>query len=232
MPVYRIALMLILAFAAGCSQRTPEKIPLGSWSYKLFMNGTEMGTAVTTHRQENGCYVSTELLQIKAGDVENISRQEIRETADFKPLSLRTDNQIITGGKVQNISTSAVFNGSEITVTANEATAKVSIEKPFVLSEHYFFKALAEQGFGKGAHAEADIYDPSFELEDTIRVKMAVEGRELVLVNGKPEKLLHISQIIENFKDIDLFLDGDGIMRKGKILMLNNKIELEINENE
>lgn len=220
---------IAIAFSA-CNVKTPAEIPLGTWKYKLFMNGVEMGTALTVCELKDGMYISSEELDITIGDTRNVSTQILTETIDFKPVSIAINNKVITSGGTQEINTSAVFNGKLATITAGGKSEVMVIDKPFVLAGNFFFKRLAEQEFRKGSKAEANIYDPSFETEDTIRVQMAAEGSELVTVNGKPRRLLHIRQIIEDYKDIDIYIDGIGIMRKAKILMLNNKIELEIIE--
>jgi hypothetical protein len=39
-----------------------------------------------------------------------------------------------------------------------------------------------------------------------------------------------MKQIIENFKEIDIYIDEKGVTQKADILMLNNRIELVIKE--
>jgi len=71
------------------------------------------------------------------------------------------------------------------------------------------------------------VYNPSVELETPIKATAKVIGEEEVVVNGKNIKLFHIKQSLENIEDnIDLYVDGKGILQKGIIHMLNLKIEL------
>jgi hypothetical protein len=55
-------------------------------------------------------------------------------------------------------------------------------------------------------------------------------GQEKLEINGRPKKVFHMKQIIENFKEIDIYLDEKGVTQKADILMLNNRIELVIKD--
>ena len=128
----------------------------------------------------------------------------------------------------QEINTVASFEGAKVTVSTGGKAANVVIDGPFILDGNFFMNSMLEKKFSKGSIVEARMYDPSFEIEDTIRVRVQVMGVETVDIDGKERSLLHIKQIIENFKNIDIYLDENGITQKARILMLNNVIELVI----
>lgn len=225
----RLALLLILfTTAPGCSVKTPTSIAQGTWTYQLLINGVEIGTASVSNIQRDGLFTSTIQMDMVLGKVKNTTRQIITETADFKPVKLEIYNTIINGKKRQEINTVAEFNNKTVQLTAGDHKTQFTIEKSFILDGNYFMDFLIKKSFKKGTQVSALLYDPTFETEEPINVKMKVKGRERVIINGKPKQLIHIVQRIENSKNIDIFIDENGIAQKAIILMLNNRIELII----
>jgi hypothetical protein len=227
-----IVLMTALSLLAGCKtvMDTPKSIPMGSWNYKLYMNGAEMGSAVLTYEEKANLYISTMTMSIAAGPVQSTSKEVVTETKSFVPVKLEIYNQVISNGSTQNIDIVAVFNGKDIDVTAGGNTARITIDKPFVLGGNYLAKALLDKGFAKNSSATTDIYSPSLELEDTIKVEERVIGVDTVSINGKEESLIHIKQIMEDFQESDIHIDSKGVVRKMRTLMLNNLMELVIDK--
>lgn len=225
----RLALLLILFTAApGCSVKTPTSIAQGTWAYQLLMNGVKIGTASVSNSQRDGLFISAIQMDMVLGEVKNTTRQIITETADFKPVKLEIYNTIINGKQRQEINTIAEFKNKTVQLTAGGQKTRFTIEKPFILDGNYFMDFLIKKNFKKGTQVSAFLYDPTFETEDPINVRMKVEGIERVIINGKPKQLIHIVQRIENSKNIDIFIDENGIAQKAIILMLNNRIELII----
>lgn len=223
----RLLLIILCAANIGCT-RTPAQIPTGQWTYTLFVNGFDSGRAVVTNRIEGVNWVSSTELTIGMGDISNVSKQIVTETLDFKPVKLESRNRIITGGKVQSIDTITVFRGREAEITFGKDKAVHKIGKDFILEGNYILAKLIEGKFREGMEVEANIYDPTIELEEPILVKAKVMGYETVPVGPRRERLLHVTESIEAVKSIDLYLDENGILRKGVIQMLNMTMELVI----
>lgn len=225
----RLALLLILFTAApGCSVKTPTSIAQGTWVYQLLMNGVKIGTASVSNSQRDGLFISAIQMDMVLGDVKNTTRQVITETADFKPVKLEIYNTVLNGKKRQEINTIAEFKDKTVELTAGGQKTRFTIEKPFILDGNYFMDFLIKKRFKKGTQVSALLYDPTFETEEPINVRMKVKGHEEVTINGKTKQLIHIVQRIENSKNIDIFIDENGIAQKAIILMLNNRIELII----
>jgi len=220
----------ILFVIVGCSTLAPPKsIPTGTWDYKLFMNGSEMGNASVSSIETPSLYISTTLMSIKVGNVQSTVKEIVTETKTFVPVKFETYNQVITNGNIQNINTIAVFNGKEITVVNSQGqTARIIINKPFVLPGNYLTKALLDKGYAKNSSAEVEVYSPLLELEDTISVKQTVIGIESIEINGTKEELFHIKEIMADYQQSDVYIDQNAVPRKIRILMLNNLIELVI----
>ncbi|MDY6935114.1 MAG: hypothetical protein SVZ03_12945 [Spirochaetota bacterium] len=231
-PIYKIILGLILiCLPQGCYEM-PQSIPIGKWSYRLLVNNVEMGSALISNSIVEGNYISTSELKFSTGNITNTNKQIITETKEFKPVKLQTHNKTLTGDNVYETITVSVFNDRNVDVkitTGKEKTtnnAKITLGKDSILDGNFFLSKLIEGKFKSGLEIEANIYDPSIELEEPIITKVKVIGLKNIEVDGKDERLIHISQSIENIKSIDFFIDSAGIMRKGVIEMLNIRIEL------
>ena len=224
---YRIKYLIValLGLSLVCSKR-PEKIPTGRWNYKLYVNASEVGTAVISNSFKDGRYISSTEMTMKTGDVVNMTRQIVTETADFKPLRLETYNRIDQGGKSQRIDTVALFKGRTVELTTGAGKKTLLLEKDFILEGNYFLAKLIEGKFRKGLELKADIYDPAIELEEPIPLKVLCLGRETIEIFGKSRTVYHISETIEGIKGIDLYFDEEGVLLKGVIIMLNLAIEL------
>lgn len=219
--------IFVLLFYFNC-YNAPQKIPTGSWNYRLFTNGIRMGNAVISNQLINGNYVSTSELKLSFGGIINTSKQTIVETKNFKPLSLETINKTIRGNSIYTTSIKASINEGNIDLVSSPGERKsvIKIEKNFILDGNYFMAKFIEGKFKTGLSIEANIYDPSIEIDKPITIKTKVVGIEELKIKGKSERLIHLIQSIENIKNIDLYINAQGILIKGVIEMLNMKVEL------
>ncbi len=218
------------AVLAGCGPRIPDRITPYSCEYTLFVNGTEAGSAVNSLETTDSMFINTERLEMGSGDRKYITEYQIRETLDFKPVFMKSENFMEISGEKQKFSTSAEFKGRNAVLNADGKIKKIQLSTDFFISGNYFMQELIRQGFKKGSHVEGRIYEPSMSQDETVRFSVAVLGTKTVMINGMPENLIHLKEIIEDFKDIDLYLGDNGIVRKMKVLMLNNRIEMVIKE--
>jgi hypothetical protein len=218
-------LIAITGFMLVCD-KVPEKIPTGSWNYKLYVNRSEAGKARMSNELVNNHYITTSELTMKTGMVVNTSKQTITETKDFKPVRLETRNQIIHGKNIQSIDTVAEFKGREIKLLVNGEKSVVKIDRDFLLEGNYFLAKLIEGKFKKGMEIESFIYEPSIEHDEPILLKVKVIGIETIEINGVKHRAIHITQSIESTKSIDTYLDENGVTLKASIEMLNIVIDL------
>jgi hypothetical protein len=224
----KILLLLISAVLIVSCSKTPASIPSGQWSYKILMNGTEVGSADISNKMENDRYVNVVDMKMQAGEILNTTKQVVIETMDFKPVKLEIHNKIFTGNSTENIDTVAVFEGQQVTLTADKTTSSFTISRPFVLEGNAITSELIKAGFRDGTEIVLSVYEPSIELEEPITIKTRVVGREKVDINGVPKDLIHITHQIENMKNIDSYIDDRGITQKEVITMLNSRLELVI----
>ncbi len=219
-------IFFVFLLCTGSCYEVPTKIPLGKWNYKLLVNGLEVGSAVLSNQSDKGNYVSSSEFNIKMGNITTISREMVTETHDFKPIRLESFNKIVSGGNVHKTDIKAVFKDGVVELMAGNKKTTYKINKDFVLDGNHTLAKLIDGKFREGMEVSASIYHPSIELEDTVKVNAKVVGSEEVLINGKSERTIHVSQSIENIKNIDLYYGSDGVVRRVIIQMLNLKIEL------
>lgn len=221
--------LLILCFMLLLSCRTnPESIPEGTWKYDLFVNGVKAGYSTTVFDEKENLYITQNEMYLKIGTMENKTVQTVTETRDFKPVSLEIHNTIkdSASGLNHDMSKIASFQGNKVTLTSDGFESVIDIAHPFILDGNYFFKELTKSGFKKGTRIEAQIYEPSVEIDDTILVIIDVAGREKIKVGSSEMNLIHIKQRVEQLKIVDMYLNDEGVMEKAVIKMLNNIFEL------
>jgi len=220
-------LVFIITLTASCKQ-TPAGIPSGSWNYDLMVNGVKAGTANVTNEKAGDTYILKSEMLLSVGSIENRSMQVIKETADFKPLSLEMLNTVKdnNSGKTQVINKTATFNGNEVSLNTGDYKSTFKIDKPFILDGNYFFNELLKNNFKKGTIIKANIYEPTVELEEPILVIVEIAGYETIDVNGKSKKLMHIKHKVEKLKSLDVYINDNGVTEKVVIKMLNNVFEL------
>lgn len=220
-------LALIILFTAACKE-TPADIPSGTWKYDLVVNGVKAGTAVCSNEKSGDTYIIKSEMFLAVGSIENRSVQIIKETQDFRPVSLEILNTVkdSSSGKVQEIRKSATFSGKDVTLVSGDYKSEFTIEKPFVLDGNYFFSELLKNNFKKGTAVKAQIYEPTVELEEPILVIVEMMGYEDVEVNGKSRNLMHLRQRVEKLKSLDIYIDEKGVTEMVVIKMLNNVFEL------
>lgn len=217
---------VILLVAACACRKGASEIPTGTWKYRLLVNGAAIGKAVVTNAIVSNRYVSTTEMEMDAGYVTNRSRQIITETLDFKPVKLELYNKTIQNGQESEVKTIAVFTGNKVELDTGEGKSTMTITKPFILEGNYFMKELIKSEFKTGTIIRNYIYEPSVDTEEPVLVLVKVLGRVDVAIKGKSRSLIHLGFSIENLKNIDSYIDDDGITQKTIITMLNNRLEL------
>ncbi|HOK00864.1 MAG TPA: hypothetical protein PLN03_00075 [Spirochaetota bacterium] len=225
---FRLTLILSLIVVIASCKSTPAEIPLGTWNYDLIVNGVKAGKASVTSEKNNNTYITTSEMSLKVGPIENKSIQVVKESADFKPVSLDVTNTIYDSStnKKQEIKKSATFNGQKVTLTTGEYKSEFTIDKPFVLEGNFFFSELIKNKFKEGTVVKAYIYEPTVEIEEPILVIVEVQGYKDVDINGKVKKLLLLKQKVEKLKSLDVYINNEGVTEKVVIKMLNNIFEL------
>lgn len=231
-PSWHSALKIILLIcavmvtAAPSCRRGAGAVPTGIWKYRLLVNGAPLGSAIATNTISDGRYVSTTDMQMDAGYVRNTTRQVIIETLDFRPVRLEVYNSTVQNGQTSEFKTIANFSGSRVDLDTGESKSVINISKPFILEGNYLMSELIKYGFKEGTVIKNYVYEPSVDIEEPVMVIVKVIGREDVPINGRKKNLIHLGFSIENMKNIDSYIDDDGITQKTVITMLNNRLEL------
>ena len=163
---------------------------------------------------------------MKAGAIVNTTKQTIVETTEFAPVRLEIQNKIIHGGITENIDTTAVFKGKTVTLTAGSDTSTFTMEKPFVLDGAIYIHEIIRNEFKEGTEISFSVYEPSIETEEPVSLKLKVLGAEMVTVGNTQKELVHITEAIAGIKNINIYIDKQGITHKAVITMLNNRLEL------
>ena len=225
-------LLLIAACIITCSyesKSTPASIPEGTWDYDLMVNGVKAGKAVISNTVSDNNYIIKRELYLNIGPIENKAVHTVMETIDFKPVKLEEHNTIIdrAADTIQEIKRTAIFEGAYITFQSGDQKSKFKIEENFILDGNYFISELIKHQFKQGTIIKARIYEPSVEIDSTIHAVAEVKGYSTVKVRNKSMKLLHLSFRIENFKNIDMYLNEQGITEKTVMKMLNNEFVME-----
>ncbi|HOO72309.1 MAG TPA: hypothetical protein PK926_11155 [Spirochaetota bacterium] len=218
-------LSFILLMLIACKS-APGPVPLGSWDYEILINGVPVGEAEMSTSKKNDTYISVAEMSMKAGAIVNTTKQTIVETTGFAPVKLEIQNRIIHGGITENIDTTAVFKGRTVTLTAGADTSTFTIEKPFVLDGAIYIHEIIRNGFKEGTEISFSVYEPSIETEEPVSLKLKVLGTEMVSVGNTQKELVHITEAIAGIKNINIYIDKQGITHKAVITMLNNRLEL------
>ena len=219
--------MLLFIVLASCSEM-PSKLPMGEYSYKLIMNGIETGSAVTSTVISENTYITNTVMSLEIGSVKNITNQTIKETLNFEPISFEAIHTVITENNTQEVSWLAQIDGKKIKLKAGDCLIEFELNEPFRFDGNFILNELIAQRFRKNSAVSVKIYDPTLEPEDLIPVQVRFVGIKNIEINNKMKRVLHLVQSIENFKNIDIYLDSNGVVQKSVIIMLNNKIELII----
>ena len=221
--------ILILISAVSCSSK-PVKIPEGTWNYDLLVNGAQAGRAVFSNTSSDKYFITKSEMYLNMGSIENKSVQIVTETKDFKPVKLEVFNTVTneSGKGAQEINTTAVFKGNEVTLnTWDLKDKKIIIQKPFILDGNFFFNELLKINFKTGIIIKAHIYEPSVEIEKPILVLVESKGFEQINIRNKSMNLLHIKQRIEKLKSVDMYINEEGVIEKIVLKYLNSIFELE-----
>ncbi len=218
--------LIILILSLGSCRTAPSAIPTGTWRYRLLVNGAAIGRAVVSNKIDGKNYISTMDMEMDAGYVRNSMRQVVTETLDFRPVRLETYSKTTQHGKVNEIKTTATFEGNTVKLDTGDSKTTITTDKPFVLEGNYFMQRLIDAGFKPGTVIKGYVYEPSVDIEAPVLILVKVIGSEKVKVGGKTMSLLHLGYSIENLKNIDAYIDDEGVTQKTVIVMLNNRLEL------
>lgn len=219
-------LALLLAVQGSCSS-SAGTVPTGAWEYDLLVNGVRVGEASVSNKISDGKYLFSTRMTMQVGQVKNVTEQLIVETLDFKPLKYEVISRIITGDKVQEMTTRAVFSGRTVELQTGQTKSRIELKKDFIIDGNFFIDRLMKAKFKAGEEIRGLIYEPMIETEDPIPVALKVLGTVKVKIRDKERELIHVAEAIENFKNIDLYINERGITEKAVIYMLNNRFELE-----
>lgn len=224
----RFFIIGLLLFFTCSSTVYPQKVPTGKWSYKIFLNGLEVGNAFISNDISDGKYVSVTEYKMKLQGMDAYLKDSATETLDFKPIKTESYTKFNDGKKNHESKMTSTFKGNEVTTTMDKNKTTFKIEKDFILEgSNYFLAKLIESKFKKDNEITAYVFNPAVELNKPILVKTKNVGKEDVEIYGKNISLVHLTQSIENINNnVDLFIDKDGIVIKGIISLLNMKIEL------
>lgn len=224
----KLSLIILTALLLISCKSNPQAIPEGAWTYDLIVNGVKAGSAFLKIDETDDLYITKNEMSLKMGTMENKTLQIVTETKDFKPVKLETYNTIkdSASGINQEVSKIAIFDGNKVKLKSDGYETVFSIESPFILDGNFFFKELMKSGFKKGTRIEAQIYEPSVEIDTTILVVVDVAGREKVKIGSQEMNLIHVKQRVEQLKIVDIYLNDEGVMEKAVIKMLNNVFEL------
>jgi hypothetical protein len=218
--------MMLLLLCTGACQTKLTAIPTGTWKYRLLVNGAEIGKAVVTNDVVAANFVNTLTMEMDVGYIKNSTRQIITETQDCKPLKLEVYNKTTQNNKVSEIKTIAKFNGSRVDLDTGDSKTQIVIDEPFVLEGNYFMQELIKARFKPGTIIKSFVYEPSVDIETPIVMVVKVIGREDISINGTMKNLLHLGCSVENLKNIDTYIDDNGVAQKTVIILLNNKLEM------
>jgi hypothetical protein len=108
---------------------------MGTWEYRLILNGMDIGSATVINEEKESQYLSTITMNMSVGNVQNSSKQIVTETRSFEPVKLEIYNRIINGKDVQEINTIASFKGKEITVTSERPPPQLPSMAPLSWTE-------------------------------------------------------------------------------------------------
>jgi hypothetical protein len=223
----KIFIFFLIPLLSACACRSKlSTIPTGTWTYRLLVNGAAIGKAVVTNARSNNLYISTTDMEMDAGYIKNTTRQVITETTGFKPVKLEVYNKTIQNERASEMKTIANFSGNKVDLDTGGARSSITIDKPFILEGNYFMSELIKNEFKNGTVIKNQIYEPTVDIEEPVLMLVKVLGRKDVSIKGKTKNLIHLGFSIENLKNIDSYIDENGITQMTVITMLNNKLEL------
>lgn len=217
---------IILTFITiPCCRKAPAAIPQGEWKYDIVFNGTVIGSAVKTDSLEGNNFKSEMYMEMNVGTIKNSSRQVVVETTGCEPVSLEYTSSIVNGKDTQTTSKKFTFNGREVKGVDDGRVFTTTIDRPFYLEGNYFIREMIRNKFKTGTQVEGWLYDPMEELDKPSLFRMRLKNTDTVTVGNKDVKV-YILEETAHYKNILWYVDGEGVVQKVVISMLNNRLEL------
>ncbi len=225
----------MVAVVISCTKEV-KSIERGSFNYSLTINGMPAGSAKLTKKVENGNHITETTMTISAGTIRNSSFQRVTETSDYRPVKLEVVNKMSDSrtGTGETVKRTATFKGSKVTLESNGYKTENTIKGKFYLDGAFFEDELLKKKFKPGTTIRAKIYEPSVAVERPIVVVFKVVGKEKIKMGNRELELevIHLKEQIENLKSMDIYVNHKGITQKIVMKMLNNKIEMELKQND
>lgn len=195
------------------------------------LGGRKIGHLLIEHERDSGTVTTTQSLQImlnrngKSIPMSNMTRSV--ETLTGEPLgfasrtSMSAIDSTVDGTRQPDGSYKVVSN-------VGGASQQSSIDWPqgSVLAEGLRRTMLAQAGH-TGRHYEVRVFDQA--TQQVVPIQIEVLGQEQVDLPGGVETLNHQRQTLASPKGIqviDLWLDGEGLVRKGVLSMLGRQMEM------
>ncbi len=217
-------IVTLLIHLCACSAQVPSTIPSGTWEYDLLINGVAMGKARIENSIQDNHYVYR--FDLTMGNGITQSRDIIIETLDCKPIKLEKHTYITQATSQQKLDIIAQCNGRTVTLLENNVQSTITLDQDYVLDGNYFLYMLIHNKFKKGLQITHNVYDPSIEREAVIPVTITLAGTETISVNSVLHKAWKIEQSIGKIKNIIVYLDGNGVVLKSTIKMLNMQLDI------
>lgn len=196
---------------------TQIKIPTGNWQYSVFIKGQRIGSAYTSTKIENGIIISTVEMVLKMGESVLTTKDIIKETTQFEPISKWHNQTVVLADKVTRTICEAVFDKNKVTVTHNKNVKEVTIDGKFYLSDVHFLAEAIKNKFEEDFTLEDLIYEPTIDDEKPIKITERITGKESVDISGKQMNLIHSVISMGPVKNIHNYIDSNGIVYKTSI---------------
>lgn len=207
-------------------QEIKSPIPLGTWTYTVFINKKKTGNAVISCVRKDGQYISTATITVQTGSTVVISKDTVVETTEFVPVSHETITTIVQNEKVERTKTVVAFKGHEVYITTGDGSAKATVNGDFVISDNFFTAKMSAAGYAAGTTVKGFLYDHTFDLENPVAVSVKVTGLSAIQVAKKKQTFTRIVETVGAIKDIETLIDGSGVAYKITMKLMNTTLEM------
>lgn len=231
--LFRLALCLVCMFAAPVRAQAPATAPAatGHTWMSVLLGGRKIGSLHTERRRDGQTVTTTRTLAIlltrdgKSIPLGNTTRSV--ETPDGQPLgfeartTMSAMDSVVEGRRLPD-------GRFQVDITVGGATRRETIDWPSgaLLAEGQRLAMLAASR-QSGLHYRLPLFDPA--SRQAMDVDTEVLGDEPVQLPGGAERLNHQRQGLHQARGeqvLDLWLDEQGVVRKGLIGMLGHRMEM------